>query len=214
MTIVMGLDSIGHRSPRVARHRTGEVSRGRVAPADRESVRRFLGRFGGRELEVALEATTGWRFVVEELRRSARSRISPSRRRPARAREQAARRRTTGRSAGICASCWAGRLPECWIAPDHMLISAHGSGCATRLWTSAASGSSGSRRCSITTGSRPRRPAQAREPRVGERVEVPAAGREQITVALGDDRRARPSAPRRLTASCAATPAASQGAGR
>jgi predicted SpoU family rRNA methylase len=32
-------------------------------------VRRFLSRFDGRELEVALEATTGWRFVVEELRR-------------------------------------------------------------------------------------------------------------------------------------------------
>jgi transposase len=48
---------------------TGEVQRGRVAPADRAAVRRFLSRFRGRELEVALEATTGWRFVVEELRR-------------------------------------------------------------------------------------------------------------------------------------------------
>ncbi len=28
---------------------------------------RFLARFAGQELEVALEATTGWRFVVEEL---------------------------------------------------------------------------------------------------------------------------------------------------
>jgi transposase len=27
-----------------------------------------LNRFGGRRLEVALEATTGWRFVAEELR--------------------------------------------------------------------------------------------------------------------------------------------------
>ncbi len=48
---------------------TGEVSRARVAPADRADVRRFLERFQGRELEVALEATMGWRFVVEELRR-------------------------------------------------------------------------------------------------------------------------------------------------
>ncbi len=30
-------------------------------------MRRFLARFEGRALEVALEATTGWRFVVEEL---------------------------------------------------------------------------------------------------------------------------------------------------
>src|SRR5690242_17103763 len=48
---------------------TGEVRRGRVAPADRAGVRRFLRQFDGAQLEVALEATTGWRFVVEELRR-------------------------------------------------------------------------------------------------------------------------------------------------
>jgi transposase len=40
-----------------------------VAPADRAGVRAFLERFGGQQLEVALEATTGWRFVVDELRR-------------------------------------------------------------------------------------------------------------------------------------------------
>ena len=47
---------------------TGEVSRARVVPADRAGVRRFLARLAGQRLEVALEATTGWRFVVEELR--------------------------------------------------------------------------------------------------------------------------------------------------
>jgi hypothetical protein len=36
-------------------------------PADRGGVRGFLERFDGQELEVALEATTGWRFVVEEV---------------------------------------------------------------------------------------------------------------------------------------------------
>src|SRR3954453_20617573 len=49
---------------------SGEVTRARVAPADRAGVRQFLERFAGRELEVALEATTGWRFVVEELQRA------------------------------------------------------------------------------------------------------------------------------------------------
>jgi hypothetical protein len=48
---------------------TGEVSRARVAPAERAGVRRFLARFRGQQLEVPLEATTGWRFVVEELHR-------------------------------------------------------------------------------------------------------------------------------------------------
>ncbi len=70
MAIVMGLDQ--HRAQITTEWidtERGEVSRARVAPAHRESVRRFLGRFDGRELEVALEATTGWRFVVEELRR-------------------------------------------------------------------------------------------------------------------------------------------------
>jgi hypothetical protein len=32
-------------------------------------VRKFAERFRGRALEVALEATSGWRFVAEELRR-------------------------------------------------------------------------------------------------------------------------------------------------
>src|SRR6266700_7774394 len=70
MSIVMGLDQ--HRAQITAEWidtSTGEVSRGRVAPADRAGVRRFLQRFAGLELEVALEATTGGRFVVEELRR-------------------------------------------------------------------------------------------------------------------------------------------------
>ena len=70
MTIVMGLDQ--HRAQITAEWVdtvTGELSRSRVAPAHRECVRRFLARFEGQELEVALEATTGWRFVVEELQR-------------------------------------------------------------------------------------------------------------------------------------------------
>ena len=70
MSIVMGLDQ--HRGQITGEWidtETGEVQRTRVAPADRAAVRKFLARFRGRELEVALEATTGWRFVVEELRR-------------------------------------------------------------------------------------------------------------------------------------------------
>jgi hypothetical protein len=70
MSIVMGLDQ--HRAQIAAEWidtDTGEVSRGRITPADRSGVRRFLERFAGLELEVALEATTGWRFVVEDLRR-------------------------------------------------------------------------------------------------------------------------------------------------
>ncbi len=70
MSIVMGLDQ--HRGQVTGEWidtETGEVQRTRVAPADRAAVRKFLLRFRGEELEVALEATTGWRFVAEELRR-------------------------------------------------------------------------------------------------------------------------------------------------
>ena len=70
MSIVMGLDQ--HRAQITADWldtETGEVKRARVTPADRAGVRAFLERFRGQQPEVALEATTGWRFVVEELRR-------------------------------------------------------------------------------------------------------------------------------------------------
>src|SRR5437868_14898015 len=70
VTIVMGLDQ--HRAQITGEWidtSTGEVARARVVPADRATVRRFVARFAGQELEVALEATTGWRFVVEEFRR-------------------------------------------------------------------------------------------------------------------------------------------------
>jgi transposase len=69
MSIVMGVDQ--HRAQITAEWidlASGEISRARVRPADRVGVRRFLARFAGQQLEVALEATTGWRFLVEKLR--------------------------------------------------------------------------------------------------------------------------------------------------
>src|ERR687897_1995187 len=42
---------------------TGEVSRGRIRPADRLGFRRWLGRWEGKRIEAALEATTGWRVL-------------------------------------------------------------------------------------------------------------------------------------------------------
>jgi transposase len=69
MAIVMGLDR--HRAQITAEWLdtgSGEIGRARVSPADRDHVRRFMTRFAGRQVEAALEATTGWRFVAEELR--------------------------------------------------------------------------------------------------------------------------------------------------
>ncbi len=65
MSIVMGVDQ--HRAQITAEWIdvvSGEISRARVRPADRAGVSRFLERFAGQQLEVALEATTGWRFLV------------------------------------------------------------------------------------------------------------------------------------------------------
>jgi transposase len=123
MTIVMGLDQ--HRAQITTEWLdtvTGEIGRARVAPAHRESVRRFLGRFDGEELEVALEATTGWRFVVEELSAvgagvhlgepAQTSALRGNKKRPKTDRADARHLREL---------LMIGRLPESWIAPDHLL---------------------------------------------------------------------------------------------
>src|SRR3954463_8871846 len=123
MAIVMGLDQ--HRAQITAEWidtETGEVSRARVSPAQRVDVRRFLARFEGRRLEAALEATTGWRFVVEELRAiGAEVHLAE----PA---ETAARRGNKKRAKTDRADArhlrellMIGRLPESWIPPDHLL---------------------------------------------------------------------------------------------
>jgi transposase len=119
----MGLDQ--HRAQITAEWldtATGEVARKRVAPADRAGVRQFAARFRGHELEVALEATTGWRFVVEEFRAiGARVHLAE----PA---ETAARRGTKKRAKSDRADArhlrelvMVGRLPESWIPPEHLL---------------------------------------------------------------------------------------------
>jgi transposase len=123
MTIVVGLDQ--HRAQITAEWldtQSGEISRRRVVPADRDAVRRFASLFGGQQLEVALEATTGWRFVVEELQAiGAQVHLAE----PA---ETAARRGTKKRAKSDRADArhlrellMVGRLPESWIPPEHLL---------------------------------------------------------------------------------------------
>ena len=123
MAIVMGLDQ--HRAQITAEWidtETGEVSRGRITPADRQGVVRFLERFAGLELEVALEATTGWRFVVEELRRvGAEVHLAePAQTSALRGNKQHAKNdRADARH--LRELLMARRVPECWIAPGHLL---------------------------------------------------------------------------------------------
>jgi transposase len=103
--------------------RSGEVSRGRISPATRESVREWLARFGGvDEVAFALEGTTGWRFVVEEVERAGhRAHLAD----PA---ETAAKRGRKRRAKTDRADCdlllrllAARELPESWIPPAQIL---------------------------------------------------------------------------------------------
>src|ERR1017187_5951456 len=120
MTIVMRLDQ---HSAQITTEWldtvTGEIGRAHVAPAHREGVRRFLGRFVGQELEVGLEATTGWRFVVEQLHAvgagvhlaepAQTSALRGSKKRPKSDRADARHLREL---------LMIGKLPESWIPPD------------------------------------------------------------------------------------------------
>src|SRR2546427_9325997 len=123
MAIVMGLDV--HREQitfDALDTQTGEVSRGRIRPANRKSVRHFLRQFSGRSLEVALEATTGWRFIVEELQAAGATAhlAEPAETRSLRGRK---RRAKTDRldARHLRDLLIEGRLPESWIPPEHIL---------------------------------------------------------------------------------------------
>jgi hypothetical protein len=44
-------------------HESGELRRGRIVPATREELRQWLAKVDAARLVVAVEGTTGWRFV-------------------------------------------------------------------------------------------------------------------------------------------------------
>jgi transposase len=97
---------------------SGEVFRGVIRPATRERLRRWLQRFHGQEAAFALEATTGWRFVVEELQAAG---LEAHLAEPAhtRALRGPKRRAKTDREDArhLRKLLQDGRLPESWIPP-------------------------------------------------------------------------------------------------
>jgi len=101
---------------------TGEVSRARLMPADRAGVRKFFAPFKGQGLEVALEATTGWRFVVEELDRVGAEVHLAEPAEAAALKGKKKRAKTDWADARhLRELLLIGRLPESWIAPAHIL---------------------------------------------------------------------------------------------
>src|SRR5499433_2740525 len=102
---------------------TGEVKRGQIAPADRAHVRAWLARFAGRDdVAFAVEGCAGWRYVAGEL---AAAGIAAHLGEPAdtaalRGRKRHAKTDKTD-SAHLRRLLAEGRLPECWIPPEHIL---------------------------------------------------------------------------------------------
>ena len=158
MSLVMGMDQ--HRAQISAEWidtMTGEVSRARVAPGGPgrgarvpDAVRRrgAGGRVGGDD-RLAVRgrgAASG----------SARRCIWPSRRRPAALKGNKKRAKTDWADARhLRELLMIGRLPESWIPPDaHPRSARPGAAASHAARSSAPSGSSGSRRCSITTAAR------------------------------------------------------------
>src|SRR5919109_5006984 len=100
---------------------SGETRRGQLGPATRVELRAWLARFGGQQADFALEATTGWRFVAEELERAGfRAHLAE----PAdtRALRGPKRRAKTDRTDAhhLRELLRAGTLPESWMPPAHI----------------------------------------------------------------------------------------------
>ena len=113
---------------------TGEITRSRISPAHRQGVRRFCEKFRGRQVEVALEATTGWRFVADELAQvgavvhlAEPAETAARRGRKKRAKSDRADARHIRELLTI------DRLPESWIPPDHLLDLRAQVRCGTRF---------------------------------------------------------------------------------
>src|SRR5215471_9728908 len=102
---------------------TGQVVRGRIAPACRPVLRRWLAeRFVGQaDVRFAVEACTGWRFVIEELERAGIEAWLAEPADTAAARGRKRRAKTDPADAAHLRQLLAsGRLPTSWIPPVQM----------------------------------------------------------------------------------------------
>jgi transposase len=121
MAIVGGLDV--HRSQITFDYvnaETGEIRRGQV-PGTRLAFRGWLARIPGRPAAFAVEGCTGWRFVVEELRRAGMEAhlAEPADTQALRGPKRHAK--TDGIDARHLRQLLAARaLPESWIPPEHV----------------------------------------------------------------------------------------------
>src|SRR3954470_14047266 len=187
MAIVMGLDQ--HRAQIAAEWidtDTGEVGRARVSPALRGDVRQFFKRFAGQRLEVALEATTGWRFVVEELHAiGAAAHLAEPAETAARRGNKKRAKTDRGDARHLRELLMIGRLPESWIAPGHLLDLRARVRLRHTLVDQRGEWQQRIQAVLYQHGVAQRRDLLTAEKRPWiEELDLPAAAREQITVAL------------------------------
>jgi transposase len=102
---------------------TGQVERGRIAPADRAHLADWLRRFDGvDDVAFAMEGCTGWRYVAEEMRTAG---VEPHLAEPADTsvlRGPKRRAKTDKADAQLLRQLLAdGRVPECYIPPPQVL---------------------------------------------------------------------------------------------
>jgi transposase len=92
-----------------------------IRPATREEFKRWLGQFDRKQAAFALEGTTGWRFVVEELQ-AARMEAHLAEPAETRARRGPKRRAKTDRADArlLRDLLLTDNLPESWIPPTHL----------------------------------------------------------------------------------------------
>jgi transposase len=101
---------------------TGQAQRGQITPATREGLGRWLAQLPGHPGAFAVEACTGWRFVVEELTAAgfAAHLAEPADTATLRGRKKRAKTdRADARHLRVLLE--QGRLPESWIPPAHIL---------------------------------------------------------------------------------------------
>ena len=122
MAIVGGFD-VHHRQVTFdyADTGTGQVRRGGISPACRETLRVWLERFAGRDdVTFAVEGCTGWRFITGELARAGITVLlaEPAEHRSSARPERAKTDKTDARHLRILVA--EGRVPLSWIPTEEV----------------------------------------------------------------------------------------------
>lgn len=124
MSIVCGLDL--HRQQVTfdwVDTEDGRTGHGRIAPANRETFRRWLTRFDGKSVELVVEGCTGWRFIVEEGQvAGAKVHLADPAEAAAKSRSPKRRAKTDKVDAKhLRQLAERGEVPDSWIPPFHVL---------------------------------------------------------------------------------------------